>query len=152
MRFFRLIAVPAALALAASARAADTAGTMPAAPASSVTSAVPTAGGLLQVLLGLVAVLALMAALAWFLRRFGVARGGADSVVKIVGGVAVGSRERVMVVEVGGQWIVVGVAAGRVSALATMPRQEGVPTPAAGAAGGNFSAWLKQTMDKRHGS
>jgi len=126
----------AAPAWTAAARAADT-------PA---LASAPPAGGLLQVLLGLIVVLALMAALAWFLRRFGVARGGGDSVVKIVGGVAVGSRERVMVVEVGEQWIVVGVAAGRVSALTTLPRQETPPTPAAATPGG----WLKQTLDKRH--
>jgi len=133
----------AAPAWTAAARAADA--TSAATPA--VNGTVPGAGGLLQVLLGLIAVLALMAALAWFLRRFGVARGGGDSVVKIVGGVAVGSRERVMVVEVGEQWIVVGVAAGRVSALATLPRQE-TPPPPAGAA--NPGGWLKQTLDKRH--
>ena len=35
-----------------------------------------------------------------------------------------GGRERMLVVEVGNQWIVVGASPGRVNALATMPRQD----------------------------
>jgi len=133
------IAVPLALAVA-SARAA---GGDPA----------PSAGSLLQVLLGLVVVLMLMAAAAWLLKRFGMARTAANSAVKIVGGISVGNRERVLVLEVADQWIVVGVAAGRVSALATMPRQEQIAEAATGAPpAASFSEWLKQTIDKRHGN
>ncbi len=94
----------------------------------------PSAGSLLQVLLGLVVVLLLMAAVAWLMKRFGMARTAANSAVKIVGGVSVGNRERVLVLEVADQWIVVGVAAGRVSALANMPRQEHIAETATGAA------------------
>lgn len=116
-------------------------------------AAAPSAGSLFQVLFGLVAVLALMAGAAWIMKRFGLARNPGNSVVKIVGGVSVGHRERVLVVEVADQWIVVGVAAGRVNALASMPRQERSPAsePAAAPAR-NFSSWLKQTIDRRNGN
>jgi flagellar protein FliO/FliZ len=108
-------------------------------------------GSLLQVLLGLVAVLACMAGAAWMLRRFGLAKTASASAVKVVGGVNVGTRERVLVVEVADQWIVVGVAPGRVNALATMPRQEGIAVPENTApVAKNFSAWLKQTIEKRN--
>ena len=85
----------------------------------------------------------------WFLKRMGGGRFAPGSVVKIVGGVSVGNRERVMVVEVADQWIVIGVAPGQVNTLATLPRQE---QPAAQPAPGvpNFSAWLKQTIEKRN--
>lgn len=112
------------------------------------------AGSLLQVLLWLGVVLALLAGTAWLMKRSGLARTGAASVARVVGGVSVGNRERVLVVEVGDQWVVVGVAPGRVNSLATMPKQE---LPAASAAPlnplpqPNFGAWLKQTMDKRNG-
>jgi flagellar protein FliO/FliZ len=110
-----------------------------------------SAGSLLQVLLGLIAVLACMAGAAWMLRRFGLAKTTTASAVKIVGGVNVGTRERVLVVEVADQWIVVGVAPGRVNALATMPRQEGIALPeTTPPAAKNFSAWLKQTIEKRN--
>lgn len=112
-------------------------------------SATTTAGNFFQVLLGLIVVLALMAAAAWSLKKFGVTNLAGNAPVKIVGGVSVGNRERVVVIEVADQWIVVGVAPGQVNALSTMPRQENAATAAAAPAAKNFSAWLKQTVDKR---
>ncbi|MDB5756793.1 MAG: putative flagellar protein FliO [Burkholderia sp.] len=119
-----------------------------AAPAAA-TTAPGSAGSLLQVVFGLLVVLGLLAGALWFLKRMGGGRFAPGSVVKIVGGVSVGNRERVMVVEVADQWIVIGVAPGQVSTLASMPRQE---QPAAQSAPGvpNFSAWLKQTIEKRN--
>jgi len=133
---------PAMLSMASLAHAAEQAP----APASA------SAGSLAQVLLGLVVVLALMAGAAWVLKRMGVAGPGGNNVAKVVGGVSVGNRERVVVVEVGEQWIVVGVAPGSVNALSTMPRQEVAPGATAPDGTKNFSAWLKQTIDKRNGN
>jgi flagellar protein FliO/FliZ len=134
--------VPAALA-AGAARAAEQQ-TAPALPS--------TTGSVFTMLLGLTAVLAIMAGIAWLFKRSGlVQRAQGNAVAKIIGGVSVGTRERVMVIEVADQWIVVGVAPGRVNTLATMPRQEHVAAPAS-AASANFSSWLKNTIDKRNGS
>jgi flagellar protein FliO/FliZ len=71
-----------------------------------------------------------------------------------VGALSVGARERILVVEVGDQWIVVGASPGRMNALASMPRQEVDDTELAGAqpiAGANFAEWFKQTIEKRNG-
>ncbi len=120
--------------------------------AATVASPAATAGSFFQVLLGLIVVLALLAVVAWSLKRFNLGRVAGNAPVKIVGGVAVGNRERVIVVEVADQWIVVGVAAGQVRALSTLPRPPAAPltpseqTPAAN----NFAAWLKQKTDKRN--
>lgn len=127
----------------------------PAAPAAApvvMPSSSPT-GSLLQTLFAMIVVLAALAGLAWFLKRYGPKASGANANVKIVGSLNLGGRERLLVVEVGNQWIVVGASPGRVNGLATMPRQEGVdagatlsaPAPAAA----NFGDWLKQTLDKR---
>jgi flagellar protein FliO/FliZ len=105
---------------------------------------------LFKVLLGLLAVLAMMAVSAWMLKRFGIAKAAGGSTIKIVGGVSVGNRERILVVEVADQWIVVGVAPGRVNSLATMPRQEQAELPAMASTENNFSTWLKRTIDKRN--
>lgn len=116
-----------------------------------VGSNVPSqAGNLMQVLFGLVAVLALMAVAAWLLRRFNVSKGLGAANIRIIGGVSVGNRERVMVVEVADQWIVVGVAAGSVTALTTMPKQETEVTDTVVPAK-NFSSWLAHTIEKRNG-
>jgi flagellar protein FliO/FliZ len=115
---------------------------------------------LFKVLGGLILVLAMMAGAAWLLKRFGLAKAASGSTIKIVGGVSVGNRERVLVLEVADQWIVVGVAPGRVSSIATLPRQEQetivtnskVANATNGPAANNFAAWLKQTMEKRNAS
>jgi flagellar protein FliO/FliZ len=113
-----------------------------------------SAGNLFQVLFGLVVVLGLLAGAAWLMKRFGAVRPAAGSVARIVGGVSVGTRERVVVIEVADQWIVVGVAPGQVNSLATMPRQE-LPSSSGVAPIGDqnlppFAAWLKKTIEKRN--
>jgi flagellar protein FliO/FliZ len=122
----------------------------PAAPAMSAASAAPgSAASLLQVIFGLIVVLGLLAAALWALKRFGGARIGAGAPLKIVGGISVGSREKVLVLEVGDQWLVVGVAPGRVSMLTTLPRGEQRAIDAQRPAP-DFGAWLKQTLEKRN--
>ena len=111
-----------------------------------------SAGNLIQILLGLVVVLAVFAGVAWSLKRIGLAKTQSGTSIKIVGGINVGSRERILVVEVADQWIVVGVAPGRVNTLSTMPRQEDSGAPQDAPAAGNFASWLKQTIEKRHGN
>jgi flagellar protein FliO/FliZ len=108
-------------------------------------------GSLVQVLLGLIVVLGLMAGAAWMLRRLGLSQSATvASTVKVIGGVNVGSRERILVVEVADQWIVVGVAPGSVNTLSTLPRQEISVSADTAPVAKNFSMWLKQTIEKRN--
>ncbi len=113
-------------------------------------------GSLLQTLFALIAVLAVLAALAWFLKRYGPKPGAGSANLRVVGALNLGGRERVLVVEVGKQWIVVGASPGRINALATMPKQEDAEVSESGATlappsqpANNFADWLKQTIDKR---
>ena len=100
----------------------------------------------------LVLVVAMIAAIAWLLRRLGMARTAGGSTIRVVSGVTLSNRERILVVEIADQWIVVGVTAASINTLATMPRQEnstgsaGMTTPG----GKNFALWLRQTIDKRN--
>lgn len=108
---------------------------------------------LTSTLLGMIAVLALMAGAFWLMKRVGMVRQGAASVAKVVGLVSVGNRERVIVVETGDQWVIVGVAPGRVSPLAQLPRQARTDTPSDSApASPNFAYWLKRTIDMHNGN
>ena len=118
------------------------------------------AASLLRTRLGLIVVLAVMAAIAWFMKRVGpVARGGNAQALRIVGGVSVGSREKVVVLEVGGRWLVVGVAPGQVNAIADLEAMEiatadadasnNMPGAQALAAKGQaFAGWLRKALDK----
>jgi flagellar protein FliO/FliZ len=125
-------------------------------PAMTLPAPAPSAtGGILQSILALGFVLALLVGAAWLLKRFGprTVTGGAH--VRLVGALSVGARERILVVEVGEQWIVVGASPGRMNALATMARQPHDPADDAVAApalpGAQFAEWLKHTIDKRNG-
>jgi flagellar protein FliO/FliZ len=95
------------------------------------TESLPQTSGLaafMQALFGLVVVLGLLYGFFWLLRRYGPGQAAAQGVVKVVGGVMLGPRERIVVVEVQDTWLLVGVAAGQVNTLHTMPRPDGVET------------------------
>ena len=144
---------PAAAAAAAPAPAAA----LPAMPAGAPMTMAPTssASSLLQTILALVFVLALLIGLAWFMKRYGPKVMGGNNKMRVVSSLNLGGRERIVLVEVADQWIVVGASPGRINALATMPRQEGelpqLATTQNGPAAANFSEWLKQTIEKRNG-
>ncbi|WP_254067865.1 flagellar biosynthetic protein FliO [Burkholderia sp. L27(2015)] len=141
-----------AAVLAAEPRAAS--GTL-VTPAVGAGTALPSlgVGGMLQGMLGLVAVLAMVFGCAWFARRFGMQAKGPRGVVKIVGGVMLTQKERVVVVEVAGTWLVLGVAPGQVSTLHTVPAGS-AEVGATGSPGGNilFSNRLRDSLAKRFGS
>ena len=82
------------------------------------------AAGLLQAGFGLAVVIGLIFFCGWAARRFGLRQPTSGAaVIKIISSAMVGQRERVVVVEIGGAWLVLGVAAGQVSTLHTMPAE-----------------------------
>ena len=147
----------AAEAVQAPAPASAPAAALPAMPPGAPMTMAPTtsAGSLLQTIFALVFVLALLIGLAWFMKRYGPKVMGGNSKMRVVSSLSLGGRERIVLVEVADQWIVVGASPGRVNALATLPRQESelpqLATAQNGPAAANFSEWLKQTIEKRNG-
>jgi flagellar protein FliO/FliZ len=83
---------------------------------------------------GLGVILALIFVLAWGTRRLRQLAPAGRNPVTLVGGVSLGPRERVVVLDVDETRIVVGVAPGQVRALHVMPRPEA------------FSSSLEQAM------
>lgn len=141
MKPFPALVLPPALAQA-----------LPAYAAGAAAPAAVEAVSLLQGGLALVLVLALVGVAAWLLKRFALSPGGASGVIKVVSAAAVGQRERVVVVEIGSTWLVLGVAPGQVRALHSLPKPEGdLSSGAPSAAKAGFPAWLRQATEKRHG-
>ena len=112
------------------------------------TPGVSTSGALLQGLFGLVIVLAALAAFFWFLRRLAPGQSGAQGAVKVVGGVMLGPRERLVVVEVGDTWLLLGVGGGQVNTLHTLPRPANY-TPAAREPLPGFADKLKDLLPRK---
>jgi flagellar protein FliO/FliZ len=103
-------------------------------------------GSMLQLLFGLLTVLALMLASLWLLKRLSGPRGEASRLMRVVAGTAVGARERVVILEVGSTWLVLGVAPGRVTALAELPRSE-LPAEPIGHPS-DFASRLRQMVNR----
>jgi flagellar protein FliO/FliZ len=121
------------------------------AAASAQTSAPPAdlGGSIVQLVLGLAVVIALLFASLWLLKRISAPRGEAAGLIRVIAGTAVGPRERVVILEVGSTWMVLGVAPGQVSALAEIPRINLAPR-ANPAPAGNAPGWLQRIFDRRH--
>lgn len=96
---------------------------MAADPVASPVTAAPLAGAL-QMLLGLGVVLAAIAGTAWLLRRLAPGQAGSTGDLRVVAAVAVGPKERVVLVDIGEVRLVLGVAPGQVTRLLEMPRPE----------------------------
>jgi len=113
-------------------------------------ASVSSSAGFLQITTALLFVLGLVFMAAWLMRRLGPMTVGNKVPVKVIGGVNVGNRERVMVVEVGDQWLILGVTANNINSLGSMPKQEELLNQSAQTVANDpFSAWLKRTLDKR---
>lgn len=78
----------------------------------------------LQMLFGLGLVLAAIAATAWLLRRLAPGQVGSAGSMRVVAAVAVGPKERVVLVDIGDTRLVLGVAPGSVTRLHEMPRPD----------------------------
>lgn len=73
-------------------------------PAGDLTSAA------IRMVLGLAVVLALLGATAWVSRRFRVGAGMRGGLIEVVSGLSLGARERVVLIRVGGDQVLVGVS------------------------------------------
>lgn len=107
-----------------------------------------TAGSLIQVSAGLLVVVLTIFALAWFLRRYGRFSSSANGALKVVGGLSVGPRERVVLLQIKDRQLLVGVAPGRVQMLHELEERvapaEAEEQGEAGSGRPLFSAMLKR--------
>lgn len=122
---------------------------VPLLPAPAYASAGEAAGSLVTLAVGLAVVLGSLYGVLWLLRRLQQQSPGVGVPVRVVGGAAVGPRERVVLLEVGDRVLVLGVAPGRVSALDSLPAADlprhAPPQP------GEFQARLSALLEKaRH--
>ena len=101
---------------------------------------------MLQTGLSLLFVIGLLFLAAYLLRRFGSGYGfGKTGPMKIVGGLMISARERIVLVEVGDDWIVVGIVPGQIKTLHTLPKGE---LPVASNMEKPFGQWLKQMTER----
>ncbi|MXR29565.1 flagellar biosynthetic protein FliO [Pseudomonas sp. PICF6] len=133
----------AALMLPFSVLAAEPVATVAAAPAAGS----GIAGQLAQLVLGLLLVLGLIFFLAWLLRRVQQAGpAGKGQVIDIVGSRALGPRDRLVLVQVGNEQILLGLSPGTITALHVL--KEPVQVPATDQATPEFAQRLMELLGK----
>jgi len=91
---------------------------------------------ILNMILGLVVVVALILGLAWVLRKYGRLPVNQQVNMKILGGLSLGTRERAILVEVEGKRLLLGVSPGHVQTLHVMDDKQA------------FSGELQQAMEQ----
>jgi flagellar protein FliO/FliZ len=109
-----------------------------------------SAGAILQTVLGLLLVFGLLFLAAFLLRKFGSGRGfGRTGPLRIAGGLMISARERIVLLEVGDVWLVVGISPGQIRTLHTMPKGE---LPPSSPDEKPFGQWLKQMIERKNES
>ena len=84
-------------------------------------------GQLLQLVLGLLLVVGLIFVLAWLMRRVQRAGPAGNHVIELVGSRALGPRDRLVLVQVGNEQVLLGVSPGSITALHVMNEPVQVP-------------------------
>lgn len=136
-RWFRA-AAPLAVLVAAPALAAEGGGPV-----------VASAASLVQLVLGLLAVVAALLLFARFLPRLGGFGPAAHPRFRILASLPIGHRERIVLMQAGERQIVVGVAPGRINALHVLEEPLEMETGALPGRLGEPSAWLARALGGR---
>ena len=100
--------------------------------ATAAAAAAPVAGGgiggqLTQLVLGLLLVLGLIFALAWLLRRVQQTGSRQGQVIELISSRALGARDRLVLVQVGNEQILLGLTPGRITPLHVLKEPVQVP-------------------------
>ena len=104
--------------------------------------------GLFKVVASLGVIIVAIYLVVALMRRTMMAGGvGQNLPLRVRGGVMVGQRERVVVVEVKDTWLILGVTAAQVTLLHTLPREESALPPATDI---NPQLWVRQWLARRN--
>ncbi|MCG4453688.1 MULTISPECIES: flagellar biosynthetic protein FliO [unclassified Pseudomonas] len=103
-------------------------------------------GQLLQLLLGLLLVVGLIFLLAWVMRRVQQLGPRGGQVIKIVASQALGPRDRLVLVQVGGEQLLLGLTPGRIAPLHVL--KEPVHLPDGEPASTEFAQRLMELLGK----
>lgn len=111
-------------------------------------SAPSSLGNLAQVAIWLVVVVLVILASAWLLRRFGGGMLGGGQTIRILSATSLGGRDRLALVQVGEQQLLLGVSPGRINTLHVF--DEPVLRVDDDGAGGHppFSRYLQQRLHR----
>lgn len=121
-----------------------------AAQASEAASPGVSSGTYLQAGFALVLIVGLLAATAWMARKVSGGKGFGQAGLKVIGGVALGPRERIVLVEVGDDWLVIGVVPGQIRTLHRLAKGSLPEGALPAGADKPFAQWLQGIANRQH--
>lgn len=107
------------------------------------------AGSIVQAMLALLLIIGLLVATAWLARKVSGGKVFGQAGLSVIGGVALGPRERLVLVEVGDTWLVIGIVPGQIRTLHSLPKGSVLPGDKDNAED-KFAHWLKTISERRN--
>ncbi len=89
------------------------------------------AAQLAQLAAGLMVVLLVIFVLAFLLKRFGIATGAVSGKLRVVAGLSLGGRDRIVLIQAGEEQLLVGISPGRIQTLHVLKEPIPMEDPAA---------------------
>ena len=106
-----------------------------------------SSGYLFKLTLGLVGIVLLIFALAWLMKKMQLTQFSQNGLIQIVSAISVGHRDRIALIQVGEEQVLVGLTPGRIHTLHTLKSPVSV-TDSAMAGAGTFSDKFKQVLQQ----
>jgi len=108
-----------------------------------------SSGYLLKLMLVLGLILLLIFGMAWLMKRMQLAQNSANSLIRIVSAISVGQRDRIALIQVGDEQILVGLTPGRIEKLHALKTP--LKLEDAGIERQNFTNKFNQMMNRSKG-
>ncbi len=106
-------------------------------------------GTYLQASLALAVVVAVLIGTAWLARKVSGGKGFGQGGMKMIGGIALGPRERIVLVEIGDDWLVIGLIPGQIRTLHKLPKGSALPGDLLQDNEKPFAQWLKGITERQ---
>ncbi|MDO8465988.1 MAG: flagellar biosynthetic protein FliO [Gallionella sp.] len=110
-----------------------------------------SSGSIVQIIFSLLLVLAAIVLVAWLLKRMNMSQQGSVKLLKVLGAVPIGQRERIVLIEIKDTWLVVGVGPGQIRTLHSLQKMDDPATDLqpteAQPSGSKFSSLLSSVLN-----
>ncbi len=102
---------------------------------------------LLKLTGGLLLVVAVIFVLAWLVKKFNLNQQSQNGLIKIIAGLSIGTRDRIVLLQIGEEQILIGLTPGRIEKLHTMSQP--LDAPEEQLASSSFAEKLNRIMGDR---
>ena len=105
---------------------------------------------LLKLTGGLILIVALILLLAWLVKKFNLNQQSHSGLIKIIAGLSIGTRDRIVLLQIGEEQILLGLTPGRIEKLHTLAQP--LEAPGEQVVSGSFASKINRLMGDRETS